>query len=157
MSQGICTWVTKFDSMHIFKPNPTEFLLLWTSYQIRNIAGCACARNAGNGFPATDFVGTTSQRTRHALWHVRDACAMMHVGIANPRWRGKRFQHSRLMHNPPFYISSKRPIENTTLGSDSQVFGFCIPLGLSYWQRLGQPALKFLGWVSTYIHINDHM
>ena len=29
----------------------------WASYQIRKIAGCACAGNAGNVFPATDFKG----------------------------------------------------------------------------------------------------
>ena len=29
----------------------------WTSYQIRKIACCACAWNAGNVFPATDFKG----------------------------------------------------------------------------------------------------
>ena len=34
----------------------------------------------------------------------------MHVGIANPRWRGKRSRHSRRMRNPQFYISAKRPI-----------------------------------------------
>ena len=28
---------------------------LWASYQIRKFVGCACARNAGNVFPATDF------------------------------------------------------------------------------------------------------
>ena len=28
---------------------------LWASYQICNIEGCACAGNAGNVFPATDF------------------------------------------------------------------------------------------------------
>ena len=27
----------------------------WVSYQIRKIVGCACAGNAGNVFPATDF------------------------------------------------------------------------------------------------------
>ena len=30
---------------------------LWVSYQIRKIAGCACAGNAGNVFSATDFKG----------------------------------------------------------------------------------------------------
>ena len=35
----------------------------------------------------------------------------MHVGIANPRWRGKRSRHSRRMRNPQFYISDKRPME----------------------------------------------
>ena len=29
----------------------------WASYQVRNIADCACAGNAGNVFPATDFKG----------------------------------------------------------------------------------------------------
>ena len=29
----------------------------WASYQIRKIAGCACAENAGNVFPATDIKG----------------------------------------------------------------------------------------------------
>ena len=32
-----------------------EWLSAWTSYQIRKIVGCACAGNAGNLFPATDF------------------------------------------------------------------------------------------------------
>ena len=30
---------------------------LWASYQIRKIAGCACAGNDGNVFPAADFKG----------------------------------------------------------------------------------------------------
>ena len=50
------------------------------SCQICKIAGCACAGNAGNVFPTT--VGWWS---RHASWHVRDARAVMHAGIAN--WR----------------------------------------------------------------------
>ena len=29
----------------------------WVSYQIRKLSGCACAENAGNVFPATDFKG----------------------------------------------------------------------------------------------------
>ena len=51
-----------------------------------------------------------SQRSRHASRHVRHACAVMHVGIANPRWRGKRSRHSRRMRNPQFYVSGKRPM-----------------------------------------------
>ena len=34
----------------------------------------------------------------------------MHVGIANPRWRGKLSRHSRHMCNPQFYVSGKRPM-----------------------------------------------
>ena len=31
-----------------------------------------------------------------------------HVGIAKPRWRGKRSRHSRRMRNPQFCVSDKR-------------------------------------------------
>ena len=37
---------------------------------------------------------------------MRDARAVMHVGIANPRW-GKRSRYFRCMRNPQFYISGK--------------------------------------------------
>ena len=32
-------------------------ILQWASYQIREIAGCECAGNAGNVFPATNYKG----------------------------------------------------------------------------------------------------
>ena len=51
---------------------------------------------------------TTSLRPRHASRHVRDARAVMHVGIVNPRWRGKRSRHPRCMRNPQFDVSGKR-------------------------------------------------
>ena len=37
----------------------TDFVApnVWTSYQIRTIAGSVCAGNAGNVFPTTDFKG----------------------------------------------------------------------------------------------------
>ena len=53
----------------------------WASNQTRKIADCACVGNVGNVFP------------RHILQRkplVSDARAVMHVGIANTRWRGKR-------------------------------------------------------------------
>ena len=34
----------------------------------------------------------------------------MYVGIAKPRWRGKRSRHSRHMRNPQIYVSGKRPM-----------------------------------------------
>ena len=73
--------------------------------------GCACARNAGNVFPAT-----AGKQSRHASRHVRDARAVMHAGIANSRFPlnsaagGKRSRHSRRMRNPRFYVSGKRPM-----------------------------------------------
>ena len=50
----------------------------WASCQIRKFAGCACAGNAGNVFPAT-----AGKRPWHASRHVRDARAVMHDGIAD--------------------------------------------------------------------------
>ena len=37
--------------------SPHKEPVTWASYQIRQIAVCACAGNAGNVFPATDFKG----------------------------------------------------------------------------------------------------
>ena len=53
---------------------------------------------------------TASYRSRHASRHVRHARVVMHVGIANPRWRGKRTRHCRRMRNPQFYVSGKIPM-----------------------------------------------
>ena len=55
---------------------------------------------------------------RYRLWNkplvsdldMHNARALIHVGIANPRWRGKRSRHSKRMRIPQFYISGKRPI-----------------------------------------------
>ena len=49
----------------------------------------------GKLFPAPDF-----------------KCAVMHVGIVNPRWWVKRSRHSRRMRNPLFCVSGKRPMAN---------------------------------------------
>ena len=68
------------------------------------------------GMPETFSPPPTSKKTacwwsQHASRHVRDARAVMHVGIANQWWRGKRSQHSRRMRNPQFVVSGKRPIQ----------------------------------------------
>ena len=72
------------------------------SYQIRKIEGCARAGNAGNVFPATDFKGNSSLAIPACKLVVRHARAVMHVGIASQRWRGKCSRHSRRMRNPKF-------------------------------------------------------
>ena len=43
---------------------------------------------------------------------VSHARAVMHVEIANPRWRGKRSRHSRCMRKPQSYVSGKRPMNH---------------------------------------------
>ena len=88
----------------------------WASYQIRKIACCACAADAGNVFPRPPPTSedTASFRPRHTSRHVRHARAVMHVGIANPRWRERRSRHSWRMCNPQFCVPGKRSI--TSLG-----------------------------------------
>ena len=44
-------------SMGSCAPCHAEKEYAWASYQMRKIAGCACAGNAGNVSPATDFKG----------------------------------------------------------------------------------------------------
>ena len=78
----------------------------WDSCQIRKSAGCACAWNAGNVFPATDFKGNC----KLAIPTCITARAVMHVGIANQQWRGKRSRHFRCMSNMQFYVTRKRPM-----------------------------------------------
>ena len=50
-----------------------------------------------------------AQRASYAE-NVHLARAVMHVGIANPRWRGNRSRHSRRMQNSQFCVSGKRSI-----------------------------------------------
>ena len=40
-----------------------------------------------------------SLRSMHASRYVRHASVVMHVGIADPRWQGKRSRHSRRVRN----------------------------------------------------------
>ena len=67
--------------------------------------GCAWARNARNVFPDT-LKETASYRPLHPSRYVRDARAVMHVGIVD--LRGKRSRYSWCRRNPQFYVSGKR-------------------------------------------------
>ena len=57
---------------------------------------------------------TDSWRSRHASRHVRDALAVMHVGIAHLRWRGKRSRHSRRMRTRNFTYLARGPWQLTS-------------------------------------------
>ena len=72
-------------------------------------AGCACAGNAGDVFPRHRLQRKPLVSDPGIHHHVPDARAVLHVGIANPRWRGKRSRHSRRMRNPQVYVSGKSP------------------------------------------------
>ena len=82
--------------------------LPWASYQISKFAGCACAGNARNVSLRRRF-----QRKQLEVpvcsRHVRHARAVIHVGIAYPRWRGKRSRHSRSMRTRNFRYLVRGP------------------------------------------------
>ena len=101
-------WSYVIDGQFVRDVDVLQQRLQWASYQIRKIAGCACARNAGNVFPATDFKG--NRWLAIPTWYVRHARSLMHVWIAIPRWRGKRSRHPRRMRNPYYYVSGKKPM-----------------------------------------------
>ena len=62
-------------------PTSSALLVAMGLLPNKSNCGCACARNAGNVFPAT-----AGKQSRHASRHVRDARAVMHAGIANSRF-----------------------------------------------------------------------
>ena len=79
-----------------------EVNIVWASWQIRTIAGCACVGNARNFFPATDWKLLVSDPNKH-----HDAC------VKHVPWfilAGKTFRHSRCMRNPQFYVSGRRSV-----------------------------------------------
>ena len=67
---------------------------IWSSYQIRKIARCAC-----------DWIPGSFPRSL-----LQTKPLVMHVGIAKTRWRGNCSRHFRRMRKPQFYVSVKRPI-----------------------------------------------
>ena len=93
-----------------FKNHLSDGQQQWASCQIRNIAICACAGNAGNVFPPPRV---SDPDMHHGTW-------VMHVPWCMPgfltsyflwgRWRGKRSRHSWRMCNPHFCVSGKRSI-----------------------------------------------
>ena len=69
----------------------------------------------GNVFPATSFKGKTLFSpppwvSDPGMHHGTCVSAVTRVGIANPRWWGKRSRHSRRMCKAQFYVSGKKPV-----------------------------------------------
>ena len=95
-----------------YAPRPLTYLRSsrMASCQTRKIASCACAGNAGNVFPATDFkrnrlLAIPACITARASRTCRDSCPDRKPAVA-----GKRSRHSRRMRNLQFYVSGKRPM-----------------------------------------------
>ena len=95
----------------------------WASYQIRKIAGCPCAGNAGNVFPPS-WVSDPDMHHDTCVTHVPWCMSgSITSGFLWSRWRGKRSRHSRRMRNPQFCVSRKRPMRQAT--SWLYLTGFC--------------------------------
>ena len=84
----------------------------WASYQIRKVAGCACAVNMwmpGTFFPATDFNGNRYLAIPACITARAWRTCVMHVGIAYQRRRGKRSWYSRSMRTRNFTYLTRGP------------------------------------------------
>ena len=138
-----CSWYRR-DS-HSFAMVSSE-MATWASYQIRKLAGCACAGNAGN-------ISQPPQVRDHDMHH---GPCVTHVPWCMPGsltcvflwswWRGKRSRHSRCMHNPECYVSGKRSVDNN-----------CVCLTYSILLQARGPfylqgLTLMLTWISKYIH-----
>ena len=94
-----------YDSIHAMLSITHRPLIRYVKLRIAH-----APRMPGTFSPPPTSKETASKRPRHAWRFVRDARAVMHVGIANRLWRGKRSRHSRRMHNPQLNVFGKRPI-----------------------------------------------
>ena len=91
----------------------------WASYQIRKIAGCACAGNAGNVFPCRRFQG-------------------------NPLISDPGMHHGTCVTHVPWCMSG-----SLTCGNGENVPGIpgaCAPAILSIWQEAHGIALYEINW-----------
>ena len=84
--------------------------VLWASYQIRKIAGCACARNVGIVFPHPRFqrkplVSDPDMHHGTCVTHVPDACR-----DRLPAVTGKTFPAFPAHAHLQFCVSGKRPM-----------------------------------------------
>ena len=85
--------------------------LPWASYQIRKIAGCACAGNAAETFSPPLRTSDPDMHHGTCVTHVPWCMpGSLTSGFLWSRWRGKRSRHSWHMHNLQFYASGKRPM-----------------------------------------------
>ena len=82
----------------------------WASYKFVKMQVAHASGMPGTFSPPQTWKETIIWRSQHASRHVHHAGVVMHVGIANQQWRGKRSQHSQRMLNPQFHVSGKRPM-----------------------------------------------
>ena len=88
---------------------------------------------------------------------MRNARAVVHVGIANQQWRGKRTRHSRRMRNPHFCITGKRPMMSLKLSTGSRDYLAILRVLLDYvclcrWDIRHASARSNIAWISNCSH-----
>ena len=115
-------------------------------------------RMPGTFSPPQTSKETACERSRYASRHVRDARAVMHVVITKKRWRGKRSRHSRYMRNPQFYVSGKRPMENTGKIDCYKTQGIAkhVRLRYSVSHHSTKPGNRPLTCCNTVLHLTQH-
>ena len=96
----VCLKANVYDYMN-------SITLAWVSYQIRKIAGCACAGNAGSVFPITAVKGNRGLTIPACI----TARAWPHVpwSMSGSQWREKRSRHSRRMRTRNFTYLARGP------------------------------------------------
>ena len=128
----------------------------WASYEIRKIAGCACAGNAGNISPpppVNDPYMHHGTCVTHVPW-----CMLRSLtsGFLWSRWRGKRCRYSRRMRNPQFYLSGKRPIKHALgfviLGFAVVIHSWTKVYRICFSKLLNQQEVNFLEFVELGMH-----
>ena len=98
-------------------PNSRQLNDQWASYQIRKIAGCACARNAGNVFPCRQFQRKPlvsdpgmhhSTCVPHVPWCMSGSLTCGDGGKRSRRMRTRNFAYLARgpWHQPPQKCSS---------------------------------------------------
>ena len=112
---ALCLYIrlTRYHSAKSVTKLAIPFNVSRATCQIRKIAGFGCA-----GMP-----GTFSPPPQVSDPDINHGTCVTHVPWCMPgsltsvffwsRWRGKRFRHSRRMHNTKFCVSGKRPIERS--------------------------------------------
>ena len=130
---------------------------IWASYQIREIAGSACAGNSRNISPPPQISNPDMHHgtcVTHVPWCMPGSLTSNFLWS---RWRGKHSRHSRRMRNPQFCVSGKRPMAGLFTANNPlyivMYYGRTVILRELYLAPFCQQGLTFIpAWISKCIH-----
>ena len=132
--------------IHSLNLTAAVFQSPWASWQIHKMAGCACAEDTGNVFPA--IVGQLSRYAPRQYGTCVPRCMPRSLtgGFCWSWLREKRSRHSWCMCNTPFYVSGVRPMDvnpNVRRITMTDAMKNCI----GQWTNIGV-LLDFLTWIT---------